>query len=143
MNIFIDLLKRFKIWIISITALLVSTGGFFTALGEIKDSEFRPVIKYELDSEKVDILKIVRIENEKVLKIVEGNTIKLAENDLNSVEKDLLIQRQQYYEVWKDEKKYGPVPEVVKRKKELESSIERLEEQQKSIKKYLKDKRGN
>jgi hypothetical protein len=115
--------SKVKNWIIAILGLLVLVGGAQAGWEVIKDSKIRPVIRVELDEASKTILEKVS-----------DNSIGLNKLLLDRAKDDLTSARQQYYEVWKDEKKYGPEPQIINRKQELKEEIQQYEERVKELK---------
>ena len=121
-------LLKFKWWIGGVAALVIGTGSVFGAIKTIKDSEFRPVIKIELVEEKEDILKEVQ-------KNVDRLDIELIAGKLERWDNKIQGLEAQQYQLWKDEKKLGPTPEIQRRKRAIEKNIKvwqrRIEEEEK------------
>lgn len=121
----LEKLKNIKLLSVLIIGGVIGAAGFFDALANIKKSEFRPVIKLELTEETKNLLTKLSEETEKLQNNLDKVDLKVIASDIDRYKNERGRLNSQRYEVWKDEQKLGPRPEILKRRQEITEELER------------------
>lgn len=116
---FWEFCKRFKYIFGIIIAIIIGAGTVLGAIEKIKESKYRPVIVTELNEQRIHIF-------EKIEKDIDGLTLDVIAGNLERWDNKVQGLEAQRYQVWKDEKKLGPTPEIQSRKRKLERNIQKL-----------------
>lgn len=116
---FWEFCKRFRYLLGTIIAIIIGASTVLAAIEKIKESKYRPVIVTELNEQRIYIF-------EKVEKDIDRLTLDVIAGNLERWDNKVQGLEAQHYQVWKDEKKLGPTPEIQARKRKLERNIQKL-----------------